>query len=781
VSLAKHVPIDLTSDESIRDSLNALAGFEFNVLIAIRTLEGRSKEALLIDNSENKLNWLDSLFAVCRDRYESIKSNNIPVIALCLSAYRDDHLDPFTGLASGFMKSLSRELNGPPCRIINTDENNFYRALRQVEIELGQESDEQVEVCYREGVRSTFAAAPVESLAQQDQQPVLDSESVVIATGGARGVTAVLVEELLRNVGCRVIALGRTDPTAAPENARSMDEQAFKDYEPQFYRDELARNKGRKITDLKRDYLGFRAVNEVCRITKELQAISERFEYQCVDITDEAAIDKVVEAAYRKYGRVDLVLHGAGVQVSKALTKKSVSDFRRIIDTKLGGLRHLYKACEKYRQNYPGPHPIHFHLLTSAFSYMGNDGQPDYGAANEAMNRIAACMNSPQTGTHWSSMAWLGWAGIGMTRDSEFAALAAARRLRGVTKEEGQQIFSEMIKGRPTTPINILLADGEIDYYKVAIQTTPVKAVATASSASTRQDFYTTEREISIANAPYLVNHLVDGVPTFPGAFVISIFAEAALELRPNLKIISFEKASFRRFVKVYENRKARIRVEAQIVSETDQEALLRVRILSDFVHSSGLVLQKDVLQHEILVRMSPSLPTAPRYFELNGNGGLRSPDPYTMDGSPVSLSGPFNAIKNLTIGEEERTAGFEFPGFEHSNGNSQSALSRIVLMDSLWRFGVIQAPRDNVLTVFVPEACEVMRVYFDFAEFDVSQLIGPVTFSGTNPRPDGERLHMGPVVAIDENGNTLVMVERGVCRRFGEVRNAHAAFSRAV
>ena len=121
---------------------------------------------------------------------------------------------------------------------INTDEINLYKALHQVELELGQ-AGREVEVCYKEGARSIFTLAPVESLAKDDS-PFLNSDSVVIATGGARGVTAVLVEELLRRFGCRVIALGRTDPALAPESVLNMDEQAFQDYEPQFYKDQLA-------------------------------------------------------------------------------------------------------------------------------------------------------------------------------------------------------------------------------------------------------------------------------------------------------------------------------------------------------------------------------------------------------------------------------------------------------------------------------------------------------------------------------------------------------------
>ena len=98
---------------------------------------------------------------------------------------------------------------------------------------------------------------------------------------------------------------------------------------------------------------------------------------------------------------------------------------------------------------------------------MGNDGQPDYGAANEALNRLADVMapsGNTENAASWCSVAWLGWAGIGMTRGSEFAALAANRGLRGITKTEGQEIFAKYLTGKPTAPINILMADGELIY-----------------------------------------------------------------------------------------------------------------------------------------------------------------------------------------------------------------------------------------------------------------------------------------------------------------------------
>ena len=777
VRLANALPVDLSTEESLRSSLSSIPGAAFDTVIAVKSLESHTERTLLLNRAETELAWLDLLFAVCRHAYERIQSQSVSVVTLCLGPYRNGQIDPYTGLVSGFMKSLARELPDTTCRIVNTDDVDFGVALRLVEIELGQPGGAD-EVCYRGGERRVLRLARVPQLAP-NERPYLDSASVVIATGGGRGVTATLAEQLLKDFGCRVIALGRTDPSSAPDKIRQMDDQTLQGYEAEFYKEELRRDKRNKITDLKRQYRDYRAANEVDHVTRQLQALGN-YEYHCLDITDEKATERFVESVYRKYGRVDFVMHGAGVQVSKVLTKKSLHDFRRIVATKLAGLSYLYKACETHRNG----HPVHFHLLTSAFSYVGNDGQCDYGAANEAMNRLAASMNAAGTGAQWSSIAWLGWAGIGMTRDSEFAALAASRRLRGVTKEEGQELFSTFMKGTPATPVNILLAAGEIDFYKVDVealarpQPSPVVPVAKPV-----QNSIVIERAISIQSAGYLSNHLVDGIPTVPGALIIAIVAEAAQQLRPHLKIAAFEQASFQRFIRVYGNRETRIRVHAALVTETDGEAVVQVRLLSDFVHRSGAILQRDILQHEILVRMAAEVQRPPERLGLGGFDGVALPDPYVMDGSPVCLSGPFRTMSNITAGRAGRRADYALGESGALAMAEESRLPAIMLMDSLWRFGAIEMAADGVLPVYVPEKCELMTVYFDFADVDPHRLIGTLTLSGANPHDDGERLRIGPIAASDVDGNVLLVVDGGICRRLGEVRNGfalHGARARA-
>ena len=746
----------MESEEKLAASLDRLSG-SFDTIIALQSLDDSTRSSILADRYPA---LPDLLFAVCKHAYAGIESQQVWVASVSLNAFRAQHLDPHTGLTAGFLKALARELPGSTCRIVNTDESNLSTALRQLEAEFGRLSDGS-EICYRGGQRHSISLAKMERLAD-GSGPALDASSVVLATGGGRGVTAVLAEELLTRFGCTVIALGRTDPASAPPHILAMDEAQLVQYEAQFYKEQIARGTGKKIIELKKEFKNYQSVLEVSQTVRRLSALRGRFEYINTDLTNSQSVATIVESLFHKYGRLDLVLHGAGVQVSKVLPKKSLRDFRSVVSAKLESLRHIYQACQKHG----GGLSTAYHILTSAFSYMGNDGQEDYGAANETLNRLAAVMDDSSQGGHWTSVAWLGWAGIGMTRGLEYAALAAHRGLRGVTKEEGQKIFSELLNGRATTPINVIIADGEIEFYKV-------KTVQTAAPA--RKNSVVVEREVSAETAPYVWDHLVDGIPTMPGVFLMILIAEAALELRPNLKITAFEDAAFRRFVRMRREGTTTLRLHASVISEDADSTVVRVSILADFVHKNGTVLQKDVEQTAVSVRLASAVAAAPV-------SGTRSPmnrgrmqdsaleDPYLMDGSPVKLGGPFRSMQNITAGLAERSADYRLceevqsrPGYRYLN---------LIMLDALVRFGGIYRDGQESFPIYVPEACRVMKIYYDFTNPDEKTFTGSLRFAGSNPHLEADRLTIGPVEARDPAGRTLAMVEGGLCRKMGEARN---------
>ena len=134
-----------------------------------------------------------------------------------------------------------------------------------------------------------------------------------------------------------------------------------------------------------------------------------------------------------------------------------------VIGTKVDGLVNLHRACQRQF----GGAPVRYHLLTSTFSVLGNDGQADYGAANEVLNRMAQWHSA--RGLPWSALAWLGWAHVGMTRGPEYKQLAQARGITPLTPEEGKDLFIDVLADAELKPVTVLMSRGESEFFKTPI------------------------------------------------------------------------------------------------------------------------------------------------------------------------------------------------------------------------------------------------------------------------------------------------------------------------
>ncbi len=211
-------------------------------------------------------------------------------------------------------------------------------------------------------------------------------------------------------------------------------------------------------------------------------------------------------------------------------------------------------------------------------------------------------------------------------------------------------------------------------------------------------------------------------------------------------------------------------------MSEIERETVIQACSLTDFVHKNGMVLQKDIRHCDTVVRMSAentSLP--PRQFASNGSKTLVLPDPYTMRtaGSLVHLSGQFDSMSNITVTNNHRRAEYKLPESVYPEAKYLHVMPQAILIDSLLRFGAIHGNQDRTIPVYVPVECKTMKAYFDFVDFNLPKLSEKMIFSGVNPHEKDDEVLIGPVEATDLDGNIVLAVEGGVCKKFGEIKNA--------
>ena len=117
-------------------------------------------------------------------------------------------------------------------------------------------------------------------------------------------------------------------------------------------------------------------------VADEIRAAGGKAIANGASVTDPAAVQAMVEAAVREWGRVDILVNNAGILRDKSFAKMDLADFRLVVDVHLMGAVHCTKAVWDVMraQNYG-----RIVMTTSSTGLFGNFGQANYGAAKMAL------------------------------------------------------------------------------------------------------------------------------------------------------------------------------------------------------------------------------------------------------------------------------------------------------------------------------------------------------------------------------------------------------------
>jgi acyl transferase domain-containing protein/NADP-dependent 3-hydroxy acid dehydrogenase YdfG len=242
--------------------------------------------------------------------------------------------------------------------------------------------------------------------------------TVVVVSGGARGITGDIVTHLAGLAKLRFILFGRTELSDWP--AGIDPESSVRDLKGLLAR--AAQANGRPFTPreiaAQADHLA--ASREVHATLAAIRAAGSEAVYHPVDITDADAVARVLADVRASWGPIGALLHGAGVLADKLIKDKTDAQFRKVFATKVRGLQALLWALGHDRLDFVG-------LFGSIAGRYGNAGQADYAMANEVLNRAAWALANARPGCRVMSINWGPWDG-GMVDD----ALRVQFEARGV-------------------------------------------------------------------------------------------------------------------------------------------------------------------------------------------------------------------------------------------------------------------------------------------------------------------------------------------------------------
>jgi NAD(P)-dependent dehydrogenase (short-subunit alcohol dehydrogenase family) len=337
--------------------------------------------------------------------------------------------------------------------------------------------------------------------------------SVVLVSGGARGITARCVVELAGRARCKFILLGRT-PAGEPLPdwaAGATDEGTLKKLILEHLKAEGDTPTPQKI---QRAYKSLVTRREVSETLAAVRQAGGQAEYVSVDITDPAALqEKLAEPVFR-LGKITGIIHGAGNLADKRIEKKTLQDFETVFSAKVDGLENLLHVAPTSQLDF-------LVLFSSVVGVYGNIGQADYAIANEVLNKTALLLQQHNPNCHVVSINWGPWE-AGMVTP-ELKKAFEARGVEVIPVEVGARMLVQELLPQADAMTQVVV--GKFP----SISPEPLQP-------ELKQ--YQIRRKITLESNPFLFDHQIGENPVLPATCSATWIVNACEQLYPGYKFL---------------------------------------------------------------------------------------------------------------------------------------------------------------------------------------------------------------------------------------------------
>ncbi|MCP5005747.1 MAG: SDR family NAD(P)-dependent oxidoreductase, partial [Planctomycetes bacterium] len=231
-----------------------------------------------------------------------------------------------------------------------------------------------------------------------------------------------------------------------------------------FTREILRETKDAKIILAGRSELS----NQRQFILDELQALGGSVEYKIVDVSSFEQVNSLIESIKAKHGKLDGIIHSAGVILDNFILKKSEEEFRKVLQPKVTGTIILDKATQDIELDF-------FVLFSSGAGVTGNIGQADYATANAFMDRFADYRNklveSKERKGHTLSINWPLWKDGGMGID--VASEAMMKQTTGMVAMQTGTGIRALYQSLNSTRSQVIVMEGLVSKMRKTLISQP--------------------------------------------------------------------------------------------------------------------------------------------------------------------------------------------------------------------------------------------------------------------------------------------------------------------
>ncbi|HKO55065.1 MAG TPA: SDR family NAD(P)-dependent oxidoreductase, partial [Thermoanaerobaculia bacterium] len=203
-----------------------------------------------------------------------------------------------------------------------------------------------------------------------------------------------------------------------------------------------------------------------------------RVSYRQLNVCDPDQVEQLIAAVIAEHGRLDGILHCAGMLADNFILKKTAAEFRDVLAPKVTGTFHLDQATKDLDLDF-------FVLFSSIAGAMGNVGQADYAAANGFLDQFAVHRNrlvaAGQRHGRTRSINWPLWEAGGMGADPATAELLQqATGMQPMRTATGMDVFHRALA---LPHDQLLVAEGDLAQIRRALHgRQPAESSSTAAA-----------------------------------------------------------------------------------------------------------------------------------------------------------------------------------------------------------------------------------------------------------------------------------------------------------
>jgi acyl transferase domain-containing protein/NAD(P)-dependent dehydrogenase (short-subunit alcohol dehydrogenase family)/acyl carrier protein len=480
---------------------------------------------------------------------------------------------PMGGAVTGFTKTYKRERMDALVKAVDFEAERKADEIAELLIEETLRDPGAVEIGYKQRERWTIA---LEEQAVADGQPglTLSEDSVFVVTGAAGSIVSAITADLAMASGGTFYLL---DLVPEPD-AGNPDLERFVHDKEGLKRDLFARiqARGERATPalVEKELAGLERAQAAQRAINAVREAGGTAHYFSVNLTDADAVAAIIQQVRASKGRIDVLLHAAGLERSHSLPDKNQNEFDLVFDVKCDGWFNLLHAI--------GDMPIGATVgFSSIAGRFGNAGQTDYSSANDLLCKFTSSFRRTRPATRGIAIDWTAWGGIGMATRGSIPKMMELAGIDMLPPEAGVPwIRRELTTGGRRGEVvvgqrlGVLLNEwdesGGLDTVAASSTKKLYGPMIGRIVRMSVQHGLAIETTLDPKQQAFLYDHQIDGTPVLPGVMGIEAFAEAAQCMLPGWRVEAVEDVNFIAPFKFYRGEARTVSVEAVLNSRGD-------------------------------------------------------------------------------------------------------------------------------------------------------------------------------------------------------------------